>query len=420
MSISLHRRGISGEIDIVASKSHTIRGLLIATFASGESIIHNPLESEDTAACLEVCRALGAKITLGPNSIKIVGVETFPEEVTLDCRNSGTTLYLATGLAATSGSRITFYGDEQLNKRPLNELLNALTNLGVAVEAEREGYPPYTIKGPLRGGESSLICHSSQFLSALLLAAPLGKGDTTLTIPLLNEKPYVEMTLQWLKRQNISYQASPNFDSFLLKGGQSYSSFETTIGGDYSAAAFFFCAAAIAGTAVTVRGLDYYDSQGDKELLTILEKMGCLIKWTNNAVTVYGRPLKGGQFDLNAMPDTLPILAVTACFAQGETLLHNVPQARIKESDRIASMVANLRALKAEVEEGSDSLLIKGDGHLRGGAVKGFGDHRIIMALAIASLATEEPVVIDSTEAVKVTFPTFFELLEKISKEVSR
>ncbi|MFA5469041.1 MAG: 3-phosphoshikimate 1-carboxyvinyltransferase, partial [Sphaerochaetaceae bacterium] len=158
----------------------------------------------------------------------------------------------------------------------------------------------------------------------------------------------------------------------------------------------------------------------DKELLTILEKMGCLIKWTNNAVTVYGRPLKGGQFDLNAMPDTLPILAVTACFAQGETLLHNVPQARIKESDRIASMVANLRALKAEVEEGSDSLLIKGDGHLRGGAVKGFGDHRIIMALAIASLATEEPVVIDSTEAVKVTFPTFFELLEKISKEVSR
>ncbi|HHU88771.1 MAG: 3-phosphoshikimate 1-carboxyvinyltransferase [Sphaerochaetaceae bacterium] len=418
MDKTLQRRAKSATIKIISSKSHTIRALLIATFATGESTIHNPLESEDTAACIAVCRALGAKIIRSNDSIKVVGIKEFPPKVGVDCQNSGTTLYLATGLAATTDSEVTFIGDTQLNKRPLRELLDALRELGATITAERYGYPPFTIKGPLKKGRASMECHSSQFLSSLLLAAPLAKEATTLEIPLLNERPYVEMTCGWLESQGVTFETSPTMDHFFIKGGESYSPFEATIGGDYSAAAFFFCAAAISGTSIKVEGLQIDDTQGDKELLSILEIMGCSVEWDSRGVTVTGGNLIGGKFDLNAIPDTLPILAVTAAFAQGESLLYNVPQARIKETDRIATMVENLRALGGDVEEGEDFLLIRGKGELKGGSVKGFGDHRIIMALAIASLGTQEPVTIDSIDAVAVTFPTFFTLFDQITEEV--
>ncbi len=418
MNKTLHRRGKSATIKIVPSKSHTIRALLIAAFAAGESTIYNPLESEDTTACIAVCRALGADISYTNNSIKVVGVKELPPKIDVDCQNSGTTLYLAAGLAATTTSKVTLRGDEQLNARPLKELLDALTALGASVTSERYGYPPFTIKGPLLGGRTSIECHSSQFLSSLLLAAPLAKGSTTLEIPLLNERPYVEMTCAWLDEQGITYEATPTLDHFFIKGGEKYTPFEATIGGDYSAAAFFFCAAAISGVSIKVEGLQRNDSQGDKELLTILEEMGCKVEWDDGGVTVTGGALVGGNWDLNAIPDTLPILAVTAAFAHSESHLYNVPQARIKETDRITTMVANLRAMGGDVEEGEDSLLIRGKGQLRGGSVKGFGDHRIIMAMAIASLGTQEPVSIDSVAAVSVTFPTFFTLFNQISEEV--
>lgn len=168
-----------------------------------------------------------------------------------------------------------------------------------------------------------------------------------------------------------------------------------------------------------MEGLDPDDPQGDKQILAILETMGCTIFWEGNSVTIKGPPrgtLKGGDFDLNAMPDALPILAVTACFAKGTTKLGNVPQARIKETDRIAVMYQNLSNLGAEVQELDDALIINGKGSLQGGTCLGFGDHRIIMAMAIAALSCDGPLTIEGTEAVDVTFPTFFQLLESIRK----
>lgn len=179
----------------------------------------------------------------------------------------------------------------------------------------------------------------------------------------------------------------------------------------------------MAGGCVTISGLDPDDSQGDKEILPILESMGCSITWVDSTSVRVCGPGKGklqsGVFDLNAMPDALPVLAVTACYAQGKTMLINVPQARIKETDRIASMRKNLVALGATIEEEEDALIIYGNGGLAGGSCEGFGDHRIIMAMAIASLGSTHPVTIDSIDAVAVTFPTFFTLLNQISKEVS-
>jgi 3-phosphoshikimate 1-carboxyvinyltransferase len=251
------------------------------------------------------------------------------------------------------------------------------------------------------------------------LACPLAKEETSIIVPLLNEKPYVHMTRAWLDAQKILYSTDSLMQHFSISGGQSYEPFEATVQGDYSSASFFFCAAAVSGGCVKVRGLDHKDPQGDKEILSILTEMGCTISWPEqNTIMVCGPErgtLHAGTFDLNAMPDALPILAVTACFAQGTTTLGNVPQARIKETDRIAVMHENLTACGAIVEERDDALVIHGTGTLNGGTCRGYDDHRIIMAMAIAALGCEEKVTIRGVDAVGVTFPTFFTLLEQIS-----
>ncbi len=430
MDITLKPTPVGGTITIPASKSQTIRALLLATFANGTSIIHNPLDSQDTRSCMLACKAFGAELTplptqtdTGVHALRVLGFGLPIRPATIDCGNSGTTLYLAAGMAANSPHTITFTGDDQLRKRPIGNLLTSLADLGATITGTQGGvralYPPFSIQGPLIGGKTSITCHTSQHLSALLLGAPLAKCDSDIEVPLLNEKPYVHITLAWLRAQGINYTHNEDLSHFTIPGGQSFKPFEAMVNGDFSSAAFFFCAAAISGGTITVQGLDRNDPQGDKEILPILEAMGCTICWQGNAVTVTGPcmgSLKGGDFDLNAMPDALPILAVTACFAKGTTKLGNVPQARIKETDRIAVMHQNLTALGAKVEELPDALVIHGTGTLKGGECDGFDDHRIIMAIAVASLACSDSITIHGIDAVDVTFPTFFQLLDSIRR----
>lgn len=413
---------VSGRITIPSSKSQTVRALLIATFAEGRSVIHNALDSQDTRSCISVCRAFGAMITdLGDQTLAVDPPESFPASITVDCGNSGTTLYLATGMAATIGSAVTFTGDAQLRNRPVGELLRALSDFGANItypdNDSRPNYPPFTITGPLRGGRTTIECHTSQHLSALLLGCPLGTDDSSIVVPLLNERPYVHMTRSWLDLQGITYHTDEFMNRFTIEGNQHYHPFETTVTGDYSSASFFFCAAALTGGSVTVAGLDRDDPQGDKDILGILVSMGCTVTWSEpQAVTVKGPAggLLAGEFDLNAIPDALPVLAVTACFAHGTTVLGNVPQARIKETDRIRVMQENLNACGALIEERPDALVIHGNGTLAGGTCEGHDDHRIIMAMAVAALGSEQPITIKGIDAVGVTFPTFFSLLDSI------
>lgn len=423
MDMTLTNASVAGSITIPASKSQTIRALLIATFApGGHSVIHHALDSQDTRSCIEVCRALGSQITEQGNGTLVVDApRKFPSVITVDCGNSGTTLYLAAGLAASTGSLVTFTGDAQLRNRPVGELLSALSDLGAhisyPVDNNRTGYPPFTIQGPLTGGRTSIVCHTSQHLSALLLGCPLATHTSHIVVPLLNERPYVHMTRSWLDRQDIPYVTDEGMNHFTILGNQLYRPFETMVSGDFSSASFFFCAAAITGGRVTVAGLDPEDPQGDKEILGILERMGCTVTWNEpQAVTVEGPStgLLAGEFDLNAMPDALPVLAVTACYARGTSILGNVPQARIKETDRIRVMRENLVACGAALEERPDALVIHGKGALRGGICEGHDDHRIIMAMAIAALGSSQPIEIKGIDAVGVTFPTFFSLLETI------
>lgn len=424
MDITLNRARIGGSITVPSSKSQTIRALLIATFSHGTSIITNPLISSDTTSCIEACRALGATIEVGNNYIKLDAPTQFPDSVEIDCGNSGTTLYLLCAMVASQNIKATFFGDSQLNRRPVEQLLQALIKLGVTVsypqDNKKEWYPPFTLRGPIKGGSVTITCHTSQHLSALLLGGVMAKDSINITVDLLNEKPYVEMTLQWLKHQKLSIEHNASLTSFYIRGRERYAPIDVTIGGDYSSALFFFAAGAITKGTIEVKGLNRDDTQGDKEALTILEKMGCTVNYSDDKVTLSlseDDELVAGTFDLNAIPDALPMLAVVASFARGTTILGNVPQARIKETDRIECMKKNLKNLGVRVEDTIDSIIIHGNHSIQGGVVDGYGDHRIIMAMAIASLQSQTPITIKGIEAVEVTFPTFFTLLETIKQE---
>lgn len=409
-----------GIVEVPASKSQTIRALLIAAFARGVSVIRHPLISSDTLSAVRAVEAMGAAVTFSDDdSIATVDSSGMQPDatITIDAGNSGTTTYLLLPMAASLGVPVTITGDEQLRKRPVGPLKEALKELGAEI-SDSNGYPPITVKGPLKGGNTSIECRTSQYLSGLLLASPLAEGETVIDCPLLYEKPYVSLTLGWLDKQGIDYNITDDYMHSHVSGRQHYKPFDEYINGDYSSASFFFAMAAMAGTEITVKGLDRNDPQGDRKILTILEKMGCSITWHGNEVTVKGSgKLKGGEFDLNEIPDTLPILAVTAAAAEGITVLGNVPQARIKETDRIAAMRENLAALGVDAEETEDSLIIHGKGKIPGGAGKGFGDHRIIMALASASCAAANDITIDDESAVSVTFPSFFRLFNSLRSQ---
>ena len=410
---------LSGKIIIPSSKSQTIRALLISVFSRGVSYIKHPLISDDTESCINAVKAMGADVNILENGdITVDATYAFSDmdELSIDAGNSGTTEYLSLPMLSSLGIQVNIDGDEMLRKRPLKPLLDALESLGAETEST-EGFPPASIRGPLDGGECTIECKTSQYLSGLLLGAPLAIGDCHIKCSVLFEKPYVKMTLKWLDDQGIKYRISDDLEEVWVKGGQSYKPLDTYIEGDFSSASFFFVAAAIHGTEVTVEGLDKNSTQGDKEILNILEKMGCSIKWNGMAVTVKGpEKLKGGVFDLNAIPDTLPALSVAAAFAEGDTILGNVEQARIKETDRIKVMRENLNELGVEAEERRDALVVHGNGSVKGGKAKGYGDHRVIMALAILGTRTEEKTEIDDVSAASVTFPTFFDLLEKLEK----
>ena len=418
---------LSGSIPVPASKSHTIRALLVASLAEGESRIIRPLDSADTRSCIATCTALGADIRYEGTDLRVKGTggNLAVPSGTIDVGNSGTTLYLAMSIAALADGTVRFDGDSQIRSRPVKNLLGALRNLGVKAETEKgNGCAPLTVTGPLTGGTTSISCPTSQYLSSLLLACPIAPGDTVIHVPLLHEQPCVEMTLRWLDEQGIRYENS-EFRRFRVPGNQYYRSFEKPVPADFSSATFFLVAAAVTGSKLFLEGLDMDDSQGDKAVVRMMEKMGCriIVEKTGIGITGPGHPenpgkLKAYDFDLNATPDALPAMAVAGCYAEGTTRLLNVPQARLKETDRISVMHQELVKMGAHIEELHDGLVIRGrsgtpGGSLTGTTVHGHGDHRVVMALAIAGLGAEGNTTVDTAEAVDITFPGFFALLEE-------
>ena len=415
--ITLKPSKVGGSVWIPASKSQTIRALLIALAARGRSIVRNPLYSADTLSCIGALRSLGCSVVMCDDHLEVdsTSLACNGRDVRIDTGNSGTTTYLIYGLLGTLGCRsVTIAGDEQLNRRPIRPLVDAYRDLGLEGTCTGD-CPPVVMQGRLDGGRTSIECRTSQYLSSLLLSLPLATHDSEVDIPLLYEKPYVSMTLDWLDRQGIRYDMREDLQHLRMYGAQHYHPFDETIAGDFSSASFFLVAAAITGCTLTLKGLDMDDSQGDKGVIDILSEMGCDVCSSDEGITISGRSgLRGGTFDLNAMPDALPVLSVLGAVTASPLTLTNVANARIKETDRIECMSANLRMLGLDVEEHEDGLTVH-PGQVKGGiTVPGYGDHRMIMAMAILSLIAQDGLTIDDEKAADVTFPTFFSLLDRV------
>lgn len=411
---------LDGEITIPASKSHTIRAVLIAALAEGTSEIIEPLESLDTKSAAYAARAFGASVEFGNClwTVKGAGKDLCVPADVVDVGNSGTTLYMVMGVAALVKGWTVLNGDEQIRRRTAAPLIKSLNELGAEVYSTRaNGLAPLIIKGRMTGGKTSVAAISSQYLSSLLISCPLADGDSEITVTELNERPYVEMTLGWLSSQGIEVETDDRISFVRIKGGNYYSAFRRAIPADFSSAAFPACAAAVTGGKVRLNGLEMNDSQGDKKIIGILESMGASVEIEERAVTITGGKLKGIEADLNEIPDALPMLAVTACFAEGETRLYNVAQARIKETDRITVMANELSKLGADIKELPDGLVIKGSG-LKGGAVHGHGDHRVVMAMTVAGFASDNPVTVDTAEAADVTFPGFWDKMAALGGKI--
>jgi 3-phosphoshikimate 1-carboxyvinyltransferase len=408
---------LAGDILIPASKSHTIRAVSIAAMAHGVSVLRNPLISADAFSSIAGAREMGAEIETGKDwIIKGVGGKPLSSCKQIDVGNSGTTLRIQTALCALAEHPVKFDGDKSIRTRPMFPLLSALEKLGVRVIETSQGKCPFVIQGPMKGGKTTVNGISSQFLTALLIACPLAEGDTEIIVEDLHEKPYVEITLDWLRKMNIQFEQK-RLDWFYIKGKQKYNAFNRMIPADFSSAAFSACAAAITGSDVLIRGLDFTDHQGDKALFTYLERMGVKLTHTPEGVRVKGGKMSGIDIDMNDTPDALPALAVTGCFASGITRLLNVAQARLKECDRIAAMVTELTNMGARVEELKDGMIIH-QSQLTGTHVHGYDDHRMVMALAVAGLAAEGETIVDTAGATEVTYPSFVEDMRRIGADI--
>jgi len=418
------RSALRGRIRIPGSKSHTIRAVAAAALAGGESEISEPLVSLDTAAAVGAYRALGAGIDDSQSGCWRVrglnGRPQVPEDV-IDCGNSGTTMRLLAGSCALiEGGHAVLTGDEQVRRRPMGPLLSSLADLGAEARSKQAGgRPPVVIGGRLSGGRTRIEAVTSQFLSSLLMACPLASGESEIEVPLLNERPYVEMTLAWLEELGIRLE-NEDFRRFRVPGAQAYRSFRKEIPADWSSATFFLAAGALVPDSdVTLTGLDMDDSQGDRAVVGFLREMGARIEETPEGLRVRPGELRGARLDLNATPDALPALAFVAACARGRTELVNVAQARLKETDRIAVLAGILKELGVRVEEREDGLVIEGGAAPRGGLrLPGHDDHRIVMATAVAGLAMKDGLRVDTAEAAGVTFPGFAELVRSLGGEL--
>lgn len=395
---------LGGTVAAIASKSDAHRLLILAALSRGETKLLMEKRSEDIDATISCLRALGATIEILPDGVAVRGIERVNENPLLDCGESGSTFRFMLPVACALCEQARFTGSGRLPERPIGELMRVMQAHGVAFSAERL---PFTTTGKLTDGDFALPGNvSSQYLTGLLLALPFAKADSTISLTTrLESAAYVDITLYALQRFGI--QVHLGNESYTVSGGQaSHSPGELRVDGDWSNAAFFLVAGAL-GNPVTMTGLRLDSPQGDKAILNALRKFGAKVEETSEAVTVSPAQLTGCTIDVSETPDLLPILAVLGACAEGETRLVNAARLRLKESDRLVSVSAMLRALGGTGEERPDALVITG-GRLVGGTVDSVRDHRIAMSAAIASIRCTEEVTILDADAASKSYPAFY------------
>lgn len=395
---------LGGTVPAIASKSDAHRLLILAALSQGETRLEMEQRSEDIDATIGCLRALGAEIEILPDGVLVRGIEHPNENPLLDCGESGSTFRFLLPVAAALCERARFTGSGRLPERPFGELMRVMQAHGVAFSNERL---PFATAGKLTGGDFSLPGNvSSQYLTGLLLALPTIRSDSTITLTThLESAGYVDISLHALKRFGVEVRVQDGV--YAVTGGQTIQSpGMLRVDGDWSNAAFFLAAGAL-GNPVRMTGLNLDSPQGDKAILDSLRKFGAVVETTTDTVRVSPAKLAGCVIDVGETPDLLPILAVLGACAAGETRLVNAARLRLKESDRLASVSAILRALGGKVEELPDALVITG-GALAGGTVDSCRDHRIAMSAAIAAIRCANEVSILGADAVNKSYPAFY------------
>ncbi len=401
---------LNGRVRAIPSKSDAHRLLIASALADRPTGLLMGSTSQDIQATTECLRSLGAGIEERSGGVIVTPVARPAENPLLDCRESGSTLRFMLPVAAAVCDSARFTGSGRLPERPIGELCNAMTDGGVNFTSDRL---PLEISGRLRGGVYRLPGGiSSQYITGMLLALPfIGKDSEIVLTDTLRSAAYVDITLDVLKRFGIEVRRTDS--GYFIPGGQRYTSpGEAEVDGDWSNGAFLLAAGAIGGS-MTVTGLRPDSPQGDKAITHLLQAFGATVAADGDSVTVTPGALKGCVIDIDQTPDLLPALAVVAAFAEGDTHFVNGARLRIKESDRLATCAGLLRDLGGSAEETADSLIVHGTG-LRGGSTDGCGDHRIVMAAALAASGCSGAVTITGSQAVKKSYPGFFEDLRKL------
>ncbi len=403
---------LKGSVTIPSSKSQTLRAILFASLAQGISHIYSPLASPDAEAMVNACRLLGANIQQISNGYRVEGIAGKVTDAlnVIDAGNSGIVLRFIAAVAALGSQPIVITGDASIrSQRPIGPLLLALQQLGVqALSTRNNGFAPIIIQGPMQPGTARFNGSDSQPVSAMLIAAALGAGPTTLLIEHPGELPWVGVTLDWLDRLHLPYQRVSD-SHYELFGMGEIAAFDYQVPGDFSSAAFPIAAALITDSELVLENLDFSDRQGDKAVIDVFQQMGARLtidKASRRLIVHSGALLKGIKVDLNPFIDAIPVLAAVACYAEGETHLYNAQVAREKECDRIAALASELQKLGADVEEERDGLKIR-KSRLKGAKVWSYHDHRMVMALTVASLGATGVTEVEDSACVAKTYPSF-------------
>ncbi|HYA91714.1 MAG TPA: 3-phosphoshikimate 1-carboxyvinyltransferase [Thermodesulfobacteriota bacterium] len=406
-----------GVVTVPGSKSYTHRALVVCSLTDGESVLTDALRCEDTEYTTRALMTFGVEVHWEDDEVRVLGkggVFKATDE-RIDVGNSGTSMRFLTALAALRAGITLLDGSQRMRKRPIGELLDGLRALGVeAYSQSGDDCPPVIVESQgLKGGMARIKGEeSSQFLSGLLMVAPYAQRDVNIEVTgSLTSKPYVDITREVMSAFGVEVK-NEGYHSFFVRAGQRYLPQKYRIEGDASNASYFFSAAAVCQGKVRVGNLNPTTIQGDIGFLEILERMGCRVIRGNNWTEVLGRELHGIEMDMNEMPDLVPTLAVTAAFARGKTVIQNIGHLRLKESDRIYGLAAELSKMGIRVREEEDGLEIEG-GKARGAEIETYDDHRMAMSFAIAGLAVPG-VKIKGERCVDKSFPEFWETLQKL------
>ena len=403
MRVTVHPSPIGGSVAAPASKSQAHRLLICAALSKDRSEIVCPEVSDDILATVSCLNALGADIRREGDVFCVSPIVSPPETADIDCGESGSTLRFLLPVISALGvkCRVTMHG--RLPQRPLSPLYELLTEHGAVLSGL--GKTPLHISGKLRGGAFSIAGDvSSQFISGLLFALPLIGGKVNITSK-LESAPYLDMSCRCLETAGVAVHRTGATIS--VSGGYGMSG-RHTVEGDWSNAAFWLCAGAIGAKPVTVTGLDMRSAQGDRQIVELLRRLGAKVDIAQGAVTVFPSKLKACDIDAGDIPDLVPVISLLCAAADGESRIYNAARLRLKESDRLAAISALLGAMGCALTQTDDGLIIRG-GRLHGAELSSFGDHRIAMTTAVASLLCDGDILIDGAEAVRKSYPRFFD-----------